>query len=125
MFAPEELIVINEEMLPFSVSIKIPDQLDFGDFEEMPRGPPILKKHLADHLGDEEESHSPDTMSIEEGEQEEDDEQNDYIIIEVMEGYHCTICIAGMNDEEIDEEIEKARDEIVDMILDGHDNIYD
>jgi hypothetical protein len=125
MFAPEEIIVIQEDMLPFSVSINIPDVPDFGDFEEMPRGHPILKKHLADHLGNEEESHSPDTMSIEEAEQEEDDEHQDYIVIEVMEGYHCTICIAGMNEDEIEEEIEKAREEIVDLILDGHDNIYD
>jgi hypothetical protein len=124
MFAPEELVVIKEEMLPFSVSIEIPNVPDFGDFEELPRGHPILKKHLADHLGDEEESHSPDTMSIEEGEQEEE-EQPEYVMIEVMEGYNCTVCISGMNDEEIEGAIEKAREEILDMILDGPDNIFD
>jgi hypothetical protein len=124
MFAPEDLIVLNEEMQPFSVSIQIPNVPDFGDFEELPRSAPILSKHLTDHLGEnEEDAHSPDTMSIEDA--EEESEQPDYIIIEVMEGYTCTVCVAGMNEIEIEEEIQKAREEIIDLILDGGDNYYD
>ena len=128
MFAPEELVVLVDKMEApmFSLSIQIPNVPDFGDFEEMPRDPPILSKHLTDHLGDDESmAHSPDTMSLDGIELEEDSEQQDYIVIEVMEGYTCTICIANMTDEEIEMEIENKREEILEMILDGHDTLFD
>lgn len=129
MFAPEELIVMEDKMQSpmFSISIQIPNEPDFGDFEEMPRAPPVLKKHLTDHIGTDQQSddESQSTISVEEAIEYNDEEHNDYITIEIMEGYTCTICVAGMTDEEIDNEIENKKEEILDMMLDGYDNYYD
>ena len=146
MFNPEEIIVISDSELQtyenfrLHLEIQIPDMPDFGSFEDMPRGPPVLKKHLTDHLGHEEDNNSvPEEESQEESHVQvslastptlPDSEEYsttstdlDYVMINVC-GYNYKIITTGLTHDEIEEEIRIVENDALDYLLDNTDNRF-
>lgn len=143
MFAPEELIVLtdyqmnSQEQYRPHLEIQIPGVPDFGDFEELPRGPPVLRKHLTDHLDEEdqqdtssvastnsmpEESQfqfaqsSPSTPTLSDSEEEEPE----YVTINIC-GYNYKIITTGLTQDEIEQEILAVENEALEYLLDSSD----
>lgn len=143
MFAPEEIIVLSElEMQSHEhyrphLQIEIPSMPDFGDFEELPRGPPVLKKHMADHLGDEDDNSVASTESMPEESQfqfaqsspstptlpDSEEEEPEYVVINVC-GYNYSIITTGLTQDEIEQEILAVENEALEYLLDCSDNRF-
>ena len=147
MFAPEELAILNmvnwqpEDHVVWKPHMTIEIPAAPASFEEMPLESPVLKKHAADYLGDElhelaasnnelaanhELAASPIEM-IPEDPQEEliiQEEDHQYITINLANGCQQMIEITGMTDEEIDAAVEAAYDEFaLELELDCPDEL--
>jgi len=139
MFAPEELIVLtdyqmyNHEQFRPHLEIQIPGVPDFGDFEEMPREPPVLKKSLSD-LGEEDQQDASSVASTDSNPEEEsqfqfaqsspstptEEVQPDHVIINIY-GYNYKIITTGLTQEEIDQQILSVESDALDYMLDSGD----
>lgn len=148
MSNPENFIVLtelemqtNENFRPH-LEIEIPDVPDFGDFEEMPRGHPILKKHLTDNLGEDDNNSIASTNSIQDGERLEEEQHHpslvsthtladsekintdiDYVIVNVC-GYNYKIITTGLTEDEIEDEIRTLENDALDYLLDNNDTMF-
>ena len=134
MFAPEELAILNmvgwqpEDHVDWKPHMTIEIPAAPASFEDMPLESPVLKKHAADYLGDElhELAASPIEM-IPEDPQEEliiQEEDHQYITINLANGCQQMIEITGMTDEEIDAAVEAAYDEFaLELELDCPDEL--
>jgi hypothetical protein len=141
MFQPEELILMTDEQMYASqvysphLQIEIPEMPEFGDFEDMPREKPILKKQLTDHLGDDNSlpDNEEDKSQIQFAQNsnastptlpdEAEEEVLEHITIIVC-GYPYKITTIGLTDDEIEEQIEMVQNEALDFLLDGGDERY-
>lgn len=139
MFAPEELAILS--MVNWQPEVHVGDgwkphltiEIPAGpaSFEDMPLESPVLKKHQADHLGEEiqELAASPIEMVAEDPQDYTElaastdlvigEDLHEYITINLANGCQQMIDITGMTDEEIDAAVEAAYEEFaVDLEFD-------
>ena len=107
-----EVQVHNQPLfeLPFELHINIPPPIEMENFNELPRNPPVLDRHNADFLNQQDWPESDSVAS----EETTEDPVEECIIIEVAPGVCETINVTGMTQDEIDaliDEIQENYDE--------------